>query len=84
MLTGYTRVSMFERFVRCVQTFVCFVCTVCPSCGRDIRDRPAVPVRESNTTIKIQDSGETMPATALSLKDMIVTVTTHLFEYQAI
>ena len=38
MLTGYTRVSMFERFVRCVQTFVCFIYTVCPSYGRDIRD----------------------------------------------
>jgi len=45
---------------------------------------PAVPVRASNTTIEIEDSGETVPATALSLKDMIATVTTHLFEYQAI
>jgi len=44
---------------------------------------PAVPIRASNTTIEIEDSGEIASTTALSLKDVIGTVTTHLFEYQA-
>jgi len=45
---------------------------------------PAVPLRASNTTIKIQDDDETVPTTALSLKDVVGTVTSHLFHYQAI